>query len=143
MCHTMLLTFPRMRAHMHACTRNGSNNKNTNNSCTHPLECSGGPIVALFYIVMGSVFNVSHHAPDFSSHARPHARMHAQWQQQQNTNNSCTHSLECSGGPIVAHFNIVMGYRFNFECALLQYTTLYTLKTKTIKPACEKLPLIE
>ena len=83
----MLLTFPRMRAHMHACTRNGNNNKNTNNSCTH--------------------------------------------------------SLECSGGPIVAHFNIVMGYRFNFECALLQYTTLYTLKTKPIKPSCERLPLIE
>ena len=79
----MLLTFPCMRAHMHACTRNGSNNKNTNNSCTHSLECSGGPIVAHFNIVMGSVLNVSHHASDFSSHARSHARMHAQWQQQQ------------------------------------------------------------
>ena len=26
---------------------------------------------------------MSHHAPDFSTHARPHASMYAQWQQQQ------------------------------------------------------------
>ena len=30
---------------------------------------------------------------------------------------------------------------FNFGCAVLQYTALYTLKRKTLEP--EKLPLIE
>ena len=44
----------------------------------------------------------------------------------------------------MAHLNIVTAYRFNFESALLQYTTLYTLKErKTIESAYEKLQLVE
>ena len=78
------------------------------------------------------------------THARPHARMHAQWQQQQNINNSCILSLECNGGSIVAHFNIVTGLLFQFwMCISTVHHIIYTKNEKTIEPAYENLPLIE